>query len=235
MEIIGFNKRLESALQLLLLERKDSDQRLQCFLKERAIDFEDLANFKLGYLPEDSIKILNERGFSSEELITFGLLAQLKLSGFLPRLVFPIRREGEEVVGFVFRSVEQEINIGEDGNKRSLLARYINSSEDALFKKRENLYNMEKITRGLVNETIFLVEGIFDVIALSKVGLSHSVALLGLNLSDEQLTLLNSFELVLALDNDDAGREASLKIAMKLLKNKIAFKILRPGIGLPKD
>lgn len=205
---------------------------MQRFLKARGLSFEDLASFKLGYLPQDSLTILEQRGFNKEELITFGHYNNLRASFFLPRLVFPIRRDPEDVVGFVFRSIDLE---GNQAQAKQQLVRYINSNEDALFKKRENLYNLDRINQQANGESVFVVEGIFDVIALTKVGQRNTVALLGLNLSDEQIELLRGYELVLALDNDDAGRDSSLKIAIKLLENEIPFKILRPAVDLPKD
>ena len=68
-----------------------------------------------------------------------------------------------------------------------------------------------------------VVEGQFDVLQLNESGLQNSVALCSTNLSDFQLAVIYRYcdEVVLLLDNDQAGNKASDKILKKYTKHSI--------------
>lgn len=76
------------------------------------------------------------------------------------RLVIPIRNARGQMVGFSGRLLAEEDQ-----------AKYVNTPETAIFKKRSLLYGLNK-ARATIRETgrAIVVEGFFDVIALHGVG-----------------------------------------------------------------
>ena len=77
---------------------------------------------------------------------------------------------------------------------------------------------------------LFLTEGEFDTISLNMLGLD-AAALGGKSLSDEQVALINGYEVVLALDNDKAGLPAIVSMGSKLLSLGVQASFVRPPLG----
>lgn len=96
------------------------------------------------------------------------------------------------------------------------------------YQKSSLLYNYSSAKKSRAEEC-YLVEGFFDVISLSKIGAENCVALLGTNLSEEQLKLLKNLgkRIILFLDNDKAGKEATISVTTKLLLKEIDCEIIK--------
>src|SRR5207247_1908608 len=75
----------------------------------------------------------------------------------------------------------------------------------------------------------YLVEGFFDVISLGKLGIENCVALLGTNLSEEQVKLLDELKkrIILFLDGDKSGQEATINVSARLLLREIDCEIIK--------
>ena len=117
------------------------------------------------------------------------------------RIVIPIHNANAELVAYCGRAL--------DGTE----PRYRFPSG---FAKSEILFNLHRATAAR-NGRVVLVEGFFDCLHLHQVGVA-SVALMGAALYDAQLrALLASFRrLILMLDGDEAGRNATTMIAARL-------------------
>nr|CAG8441108.1 6551_t:CDS:2 [Entrophospora candida] len=91
-----------------------------------------------------------------------------------------------------------------------------------------SVYRTSKGSKGIYypdeEKTIKLKEG-----NLSKLGIENCLSLLGTNLSEEQVKLIAELKktIVLFLDNDKAGQEATINIAVKLLLKEIDCEIVR--------
>lgn len=96
------------------------------------------------------------------------------------------------------------------------------------YQKSSLLYNYPVVKKSRAEEC-YLVEGFFDVISLSKLGIENCVALLGTNLSQEQIKLLAELKkrIVLFLDSDEAGQEATVNVAVKLLLQEIDCEVVK--------
>ncbi|WNE41253.1 MAG: DNA primase [Mycoplasmataceae bacterium] len=126
-----------------------------------------------------------------------------------------------------------------EGNIVAFAARRINETnpEEAKYKYLPSYHNYQKssllynysATKKDRSEECYLVEGFFDVISLNKIGIEGCIGLLGTNLSDEQLKLLSKLKkrIILFLDNDKAGQEASIIVATKLLLKEIDCEIVK--------
>lgn len=84
------------------------------------------------------------------------------------------------------------------------------------FRKTDYLYNYDNaIKRAQEIGCIFLVEGQGDVWKLYEAGVYNAVGLFGKDISRSQRSLLlksGVTKLVILTDNDQAGREAKIKI-----------------------
>ena len=94
------------------------------------------------------------------------------------------------------------------------------SSQD--FHTRYHLYNLWNARKHIVESgTIILVEGPGDVWKCVEAGIHNVVGLFGCELHDPQISLLESLwimNIVVLLDDDDAGKRGKIKI-MKSLSN----------------
>jgi DNA primase len=123
--------------------------------------------------------------------------------------MFPIRNREGKTVAFGGRLLSG------DGPK------YLNSSESAIFKKRDNLFALDfalpEIRR---TKKVFLVEGYMDVIAMHGAGITNTVAPLGTAFTEDQAKLLRRYAdcALLFFDRDDAGQKAIEKGIMTCTK-----------------
>ena len=144
------------------------------------------------------------RGITEETARHFGV-------GFFPgrgsmtgRVVIPISNERGELVAYAGRSIDAS-----DPKYKF----------PAGFRKSEELWNLDRV-RGLIptSEMVIVVEGFFDCMKVHQAGALQVVALMGSSLSDAQEKLLVAFPRVLLfLDGDEAGREATTTIAERLM------------------
>ncbi len=92
--------------------------------------------------------------------------------------------------------------------------KYLNSPQTALFDKGRLLYGLDRASKEIrAQNQVVIVEGYLDVIALHQRGFSNVISPMGTALTEHQLGLLKRFtrRIVLALDADAAGQNATLK------------------------
>lgn len=125
------------------------------------------------------------------------------------RVVFPIADEQGAVKGYCGRVLRDS----------STAPKYMVSLETEHFRKGDHLYGLH-LTRGEVflQNRVILVEGFTDSMAYYQKGARVSVALMGVKLTEEQMTLLAKYtsSAVLSLDPDAAGNPATKKIIANL-------------------
>lgn len=185
------------------------------YVERRTITRQTQTLFRLGYAPDsrDSLKrSLLAAGFSEQHLVVAGLLATPEQGStydrFRGRLMFPIRDTSGRVIAFGGRILQQT-----DGKQA---AKYLNSPETPLFKKGETVYNLQLAGKTAKEQnTIVLVEGYMDVIAVYQAGFHAVVAPLGTAITAAQLKRLWQYaeSPTLCLDGDTAGMRASLRAA----------------------
>ena len=115
------------------------------------------------------------------------------------------------------------------------LPKYINTAETKIFKKKQILFN-EKILNKQNSKKIILVEGYFDVIKLEQNGFKNCLAPLGTSINHEKLIELTKkgFEIIICLDGDIAGRNATIRLMNNLLSD-INFELGIKFVLLPKN
>jgi 5S rRNA maturation endonuclease (ribonuclease M5) len=99
------------------------------------------------------------------------------------------------------------------------------------FEAAHYLYNLWFARPYIINsKTIILVEGPGDVWRLEEAGIKNSVAMFGTDLTEEQLTLIESswaMNVVVLTDNDEAGKKAAENVKKKLQRT---HRLFFPGI-----
>lgn len=198
------------------------------YLKERGIGEELVKEFKIGLSLLDGglTKLLNSKGYTNNEMETYGLGNGLH-DLYLNRIMFPLFDTNDRVVGFSGR-----IYNSNSGSK------YINTKETPIFKKGELLYNYYKAKEFVrLSKNVILVEGFMDVIRLYSVGVKNVVALMGTALTKNQITLLKrlSTNIYLCLDGDSAGRSAMANVGEELVKSGCNVSVISISDGLDPD
>ncbi len=164
---------------------------------------------RAGAAPDDTGKALLETGMIRPPVSGPGGYGGGDL--FRNRIMIPIRdREGGAPVGFGGRSLES-------GGRAP---KYLNSAESPTFKKREILFGIDQAARSMRKDgQVLVVEGYFDVIALSQAGIENVVAPLGTALGPAHISTIkkNAGEVILLFDGDRAGREAAMSIVGRFL------------------
>jgi len=151
-------------------------------------------------------------------LVQLGVINSNGKEHFANCVTFPIVDDLGVVVGIYGRSIDPEAKISH---------LYLKGKHRGVFNRKASK----------VYDEIILTECIIDALSLIELGIENVKALYGTNgFTDEHLqTLINDRvkTVVLALDNDDPGREASERIKTKLLAEGFAVKVISPGLPLP--
>lgn len=212
------------------------------YLDRRGLNPDSLERFQLGFAPDKSDWILvrgAREGYPAAELEAAGLLARgaegrgAPRDRFRGRLMFPIWDERGRVIAFGARVLPSLESRFEAAGKR--VAKYLNSGESELFRKRRTLYAAHLARDAARREkSVVVVEGYTDVIAAHQVGLSNTVGTLGTALTDDHVGRLRGLaEFVhLVFDGDDAGRAAADRALEIFLSNKIDVRALNLPDGV---
>ncbi len=197
------------------------------FLKNRGLSPEIAKEYQLGYAPNgptffdyiSSIKNEKERGFAISVAAELGLIKPSTFGDkshydtFRDRIIFPIWDHFGQVIGFTSRATK-------DDQK----PKYLNSVDSFLFSKKDLLYGLH-LAKNTIRERdqVILVEGNMDQVAMTKNGFENCVAIMGVALGDRSLTRLLPItkNIVLSLDNDNAGWKASERINAQFMEKGI--------------
>ncbi len=198
------------------------------YLHDRGITDATIANFRIGYAPDEWRFVANSVADEKEAAIAerAGLVkktdpASAKATAgkesryydrFRKRVMFPLTDASGRIVGFSGRLYPQD----EAGDKQS--PKYINSPETELFQKSRILFGFDK-AKAAIRQYNFatLVEGQMDCVLAHQAGFKNTVATSGTAVSDtaasdgtSNLSVLARLtpHVFLAFDGDAAGQKA---------------------------
>ncbi|MES2931341.1 MAG: DNA primase [Patescibacteria group bacterium] len=224
--------RAEALYTANLLEGKKLEGSAYAYALSRGLSEESIKTWGLGYAPDawrTVLEKLTEGGFTNAELVQAGLVKEADekkgtwYDRFRNRLMFPIRDAAGRTVAFTGRAL--------DPNDQ---AKYLNSPETDLYKKSEILFGMDK-AKDAIRQRGFalLVEGQMDLLLLHQIGFTNTIALSGTALTSQHLSLIKRYadNLMLALDSDRAGLNASMKNAIVALKSGMRVKAVKLPVG----
>jgi DNA primase len=181
------------------------------YLAERGLSEASLKDFGVGFAPSawDKILVAGQRaGFRVEEMHAVGLVQRNQRGGeydrFRSRIMFPIRDARGRTLGFGGRAMRDDQG-----------AKYVNTAETDFFHKSQILYGLDRARAAMARANrAVVVEGYTDVIALHQAGIEGTVAVMGTAITPDQVKALsgNVSEVVLALDADEAGQAAMVRV-----------------------
>ncbi len=207
--LFSLNQKAADFFHYLLL-KSDIGEHARGYLKKRGINLEITEKFTLGYAPlswRSLFQYLLKKGFTSNEIRDSGLVISEGgriYDRFRGRLMFPIYDMKNQIIGFSGRILKETKNE----------AKYINTPETLLYRKRETLYGIHLAKESIRKKNeVYLAEGEFDMITPFMMGLENFVATKGTAVTKEQLMLLKRLtnRINLSLDADLAGVEAMKK------------------------
>lgn len=196
------------------------------YLKNRGVSGEIAAKYDLGYAADGFENLLKEfdSAATQEQLIEIGLIKKSEKGSlydrFRNRIVFPIKDRRGRVIGFGGRVLDDAV------------PKYLNSPETPVFHKSDALYGLYEARRSkLSTNSLIVVEGYMDVVALAQHGIDNVVATLGTATTAQHIQQLFrcTQEIIFCFDGDRAGREAAWRAAQQtipLFKDGLEAKFL---------
>ena len=207
----------------------DAGERGRALLIDRRIDEALARRFGVGFAPaggagEDALTryLTGKAGAGVDEVVEAGLAHPpgrgRTRDRFRDRLVFPIRDDRGEVLGFGARAL---------GDARP---KYLNSPDSAAYHKSSAIFGIDLARTAIVaKHAAVIVEGYFDVIAAHAAGVEHTVASSGTALTREQVHSLGRLAetLILCFDGDEAGRVAATRAVDVIAVEGVQARICR--------
>lgn len=212
------------------LHNTEEGVKAKAYLTSRGITDEIIKDLRIGLASSESNLLnqaLKKNNHSELDQVELGLVKidnkDQAYDVFRNRIIFPIENNNGQVVGFSGRIYT-----------KSDQAKYINSSESAIFHKGQILYNFHKATPAIrSNDKIIIFEGFMDVIAAKKAQISYGVATMGTALTQEHVKNILSLtkNIVLCFDGDSAGIHAMKRSAFVFAN----YHIIPKAIVLPNN
>ena len=212
------------------LKSSSTKNKVVSYAKKRGISGAIAKRFELGFAPPGWTNLFDQytdKEDSIKDLLSMGMIVQKKdkkddyYDRFRNRLMFPIHNAKGLVIGFGGRVLSPEDN-----------PKYLNSPETPLFSKSKELYGLyhcRKYSRRI--NSILVVEGYMDVIALHQQGITNVVATLGTATTPAHLQVLSrsADTIVFCFDGDKAGKDAAwkaLKTSLPSITSGLIIKFL---------
>ncbi len=201
------------------------------YLASRGYNRSTISEFEIGYAPpawDNLLRELTSAGFPKEILLEAGLIKQKEghtdeyYDVFRDRVIFPIYNTMGKVVGFGGRTLKDSEN----------QPKYLNTQQTDVFDKSKLLFGLFKGRNEIRSkESVILVEGYADVIALHQAGFKNAIASCGTSLTEEQLHQIARFckTIYIAYDGDEAGQKATeraLQLALPLGFEVLIIKLI---------
>lgn len=206
------------------------------YLYRRGLDLDFIYQFQIGLAPKDPAffrKVMHAKFIKDETLAAAGLISETKdgrwRDFFSDRITFPIRDAVGFVIGFSARKYKEETFGG----------KYINTQETAVFKKSRVLFGLNYSRKRIAKENqAIIVEGQIDALRLIQEGFNYTVAGQGTAFGEghaKELLNLGVTKVYLALDGDQAGQEATIKIGDLFQREGVEVRIVNLPRGLDPD
>jgi DNA primase len=220
-----------AAAQRYFADALRRDQRALEYVHRRGITNETAAHFGLGFAPdgwEGLTKALERAGIDAALAERAGLLRQKTgyYDFFRNRLMLPIYNLTGEVMAFGGRALGDET------------PKYLNTPNTAAYTKGQHVYALHLARRAAAaDDTLVVVEGYLDAIALHQAGFRNAVASLGTAFTPEQARELRRVagKLYLCFDGDAAGQAATARSIDMLVEEGLAVSIVALPSGKDPD
>lgn len=203
--------------QHILLNTTSGEQALSYLHDTRQLDDEIIKKFGIGFVPEDNALL----GYAKDQNLAHELMHASELfitndqgemrDRFAGRIVWPIKSDRGQVVGFSGRALDNNNKI-----------KYMNSPESPFFTKSKLLYNFD-LAKNVIRQTntVMIFEGFMDVISASMAAEENAVATMGTALTKEHVQHLVRIanRVLLVYDGDEAGQRAAQRSISLIQEN----------------
>ena len=212
------------------------------YISSRAMTAETIAQFRIGYAPDDFNHMRDALGkhFNDEAMRASGLFSSKEQSDegrptgnmyarFRKRITFPICNEAGKTIAFTARALDSDEKSG---------PKYMNSPETPLYTKGQVLFNLDKAKAAIrTQDYALLVEGQMDCIRVFTSGIQPVIATSGTAFTEHQVRLLGRFtkRVVVNFDPDTAGANAAEKSLALLTEAEFEVRIVTLEGGLDPD
>ncbi len=185
------------------------------YLRQRGLDGITAKRFQLGFATDEWHVLEKILKNNKAELIESGMLIQ-KDDGktydrYRHRIMFPIHDRQGRIIGFGGRAIRPDEK-----------PKYLNSPETTIFQKNRELYGLYQVLKQTNKpNSIIVVEGYLDVIALAQFDINNAVATLGTATSNWHIHLLSKHcnQLIFCFDGDAAGKKAAWRALENCLEH----------------
>ena len=205
------------------------------YFRSRGVRDDIIEKFRLGYCPNQRSAMADaamKEGYKEEFLLKTGLCYSRSeeqgagskggcVDRFRGRVIFPWIGISGKVVAFGGRKL--------DAATKGIQQKYVNSPDSVIYHKERELYGIYQAKRAIAKEdSVYMVEGYTDVIAMHQCGIENVVANSGTALSYHQIHMLHRFtnNIVLLYDGDEAGIHAAMRGTDMLLSEGMNVKVL---------
>lgn len=206
------------------------------YLAKRGYDWKTVTKFGLGAsLDFDGLPTYLKLKNYSDDIILKSNVCGKNEKGKLydalgERLIIPIINVQCKVIAFGGRILETS----------HIPNKYKNTSNSPVFVKNKNLFGINlvsKLKQKQAVDSLIMVEGYMDVIALHKAGFSNVVASMGTSLTQGQAYLVKRFcdTVYVAYDGDSAGQNATLRSLDIFADQGLTVKVMELDEGLDPD
>jgi len=179
------------------------------YLEKRGFTRATIDHFEIGYVPDGWDNLVNfffKKKVPHIHAGKAGLIISKENNRFYDRfrdrIIFPIHNMNRQVIAFGGRLIS-------DSKSQP---KYLNSPETPLYHKKTSLYGIDKArAKCRETQTVFIVEGYFDLLALYQHGIENTVATLGTSLTEQHVKILKGIAttIYLVYDSDQAGIKAA--------------------------
>ncbi|MDM8555780.1 DNA primase [Desulfococcaceae bacterium HSG7] len=214
-----------------------SGKNAMTYLNRRGFSEDIITRFKIGFAPEGWDNLLSffyKKKAPLNYVEQAGLVVANKQGNgyydrFRNRIMFPITNIAGSIIGFGGRVTDES------------LPKYLNTPETPVYNKSRSLYGIDAAkTKCRTNETVLIVEGYLDFLALYQAGSENTVATLGTALTNEHVRMLRGCigangKAVLVYDSDLAGIKAAERSIAVFDRGHIDARILVLPAGHDPD
>ncbi|MBK5275889.1 MAG: DNA primase [Desulfuromonadales bacterium] len=210
-----------------VLEQRPEGAMARAYLEKRAAIGEIAEAYRLGFASDRGdglVQHLKSNGMALESALKLGLVRKSErgwYDQFRNRLMFPIRDAKGAVIAFAGRVLDAS------------LPKYINSPESPLYHKSSVLFGLDMALPSIRTEnSVIIVEGYFDHLALFRAGIRNVVATCGTALTTTHTGLIkrHAARVYTLFDSDAAGRKATIRSMELFMEQRLpAYVITLPA------
>lgn len=202
------------------------------YLHDRGLTDETIANYRIGFVGLESVRLVEALGVSQEVAMDAGLIRQSTSSGKIydtmrARIIFPIADARGRTLGFGGRIW---------GDNPGKLPKYINSPETSVYVKSRQVFGLKQ---ALPSDNIAILEGYVDAIVLNQGGFA-SVSSCGTAVTEDHMRLVmrHARTIFIGMDPDSAGVKATRSALLKtlpVLRGNRTMRVIEWGAPLDPD